>query len=229
MDSQSLQLAALLVVPAYLLGAIPFGLIFSKIKGIDIRQHGSGNIGATNVVRVMGKKWGYPCFALDVLKGLLPTLFAGRIIDVKMAVESAEKASEMLSGTGTTKGQIIWLCVATACIIGHMFPIYLKFKGGKGVATSLGVILGIWPYFTLTGLIVFLMWIAIWAWTRTVSIASIVAAAAFPLYLAILTWRMPTWHFYDMKPLFVFSTLLAILVIVKHKSNIVRILAGTEK
>ncbi len=229
MDNQTFQLAALLIIPAYLLGAIPFGLIFSKVKGIDIRQHGSGNIGATNVTRVMGKKWGYPCFALDVLKGLLPTLFAGKIIAVKMAVESAEAAGEMIAGTATNSGQIIWLCVATACIMGHMFPVYLKFKGGKGVATSLGVILGIWPYFTLTGVIVFLMWTAIWSWTRTVSIASIVAAAAFPIYLAILTWRMPGWEFGGMKPLFVFSTLLAILVIVKHKSNIARLLAGTEK
>ncbi|MBN2064199.1 MAG: glycerol-3-phosphate 1-O-acyltransferase PlsY [Sedimentisphaerales bacterium] len=227
MNTETLQLAACLILPAYLLGAIPFGLIFSKIKGIDIRQHGSGNIGATNVVRVMGKKWGYPCFFLDVLKGLLPTLLAGMIITNRMAVTSEQ--NELIAGTNTYAGQVLWLCVATACIIGHMFPIYLKFKGGKGVATSLGVILGIWPFFTLTGVIVFLMWTFVWAWTRTVSIASIVSAAAFPLYLAVLTWRIPAWEFQNMKPLFVFSTALAILVIVKHKSNIVRLLNGTEK
>lgn len=219
-------LYASLIVPAYLLGAIPFGLIFSKIKGIDIRQHGSGNIGATNVSRVMGKKWGYPCFALDVLKGLLPTLIAGKIISTQLA---ATNGDTITYGTATSSGQILWLCVATACIMGHMFPIYLKFKGGKGVATSLGVILGIWPYFTFTGIIVFLMWAAIWAWTRTVSIASIAAAAAFPIYLAILTWRIPAWNFSSLTPLFVFSTALAVLVIVRHKSNITRLLAGTEK
>ena len=219
-------LYALLIIPAYLIGAIPFGLIFSKMNGVDIRQHGSGNIGATNVTRVMGKKWGYPCFFLDVLKGLLPTLIAGKIIAVKLVSSNGDTIT---AGTATSSGQIAWLCVATACIIGHMFPIYLKFKGGKGVATSLGVILGIWPFFTFTGITVFLMWAAIWAWTRTVSIASIFAAASFPIYLAIFTWRIPTWNFSDMIPLFVFSTILAILVIVRHKSNIARLIAGTEK
>ncbi len=218
----------LLVLSAYLVGAIPFGLIISKMKGVDIRRHGSGNIGATNVTRVLGKRYGYTCFGFDVLKGFVPTLIAGMQIAARLGIKAEGIDGEHITGVETTEGQIAWLAIGTATIIGHVFPVYLKFKGGKGVATSLGVVLGIWPYYTLTGLVVFLIWIAIWGWTRTVSIASIMAAAAFPIFLAILTSKNSDWHFKDMYPLFIFSIILALLVIIRHKSNISRLLAGTE-
>ena len=228
MTSQDYVFIGILALGAYLIGAIPFGLIISKLKGVDIRQHGSGNIGATNVTRVLGKRYGYTCFGFDVLKGLVPTLIGGMQIASRLGVTADGAGQEQISGIETTEGQIAWLAVGTATIIGHVFPVYLKFKGGKGVATSLGVVLGIWPYYTITGLIVFLLWVAIWGWTRTVSIASIIAAALFPAILAFLTFRMPNWNFKDMYPLFSFAILLSLLVIVRHKSNIARLLAGTE-
>ena len=226
MTVDNLIFIGILALVAYLIGAIPFGLIISKLKGVDIRQHGSGNIGATNVTRTLGKRYGYTCFLFDVLKGFVPTILAGMQIASRLAVET--ESGDTLSGIETTEGQIAWLAIGTASIIGHVFPVYLKFKGGKGVATSLGVVLGIWPYFTITGLVIFLLWAAIWGWTRTVSIASIIAAALFPAVLAILTFRIPDWNFKDMHPLFIFSTLLSLLVIIRHKSNIIRLLAGTE-
>ena len=217
-----------LALVAYLAGSIPFGLIISKLKGVDIRQHGSGNIGATNVSRVLGKRFGYTCFGLDVLKGFIPTLIAGVQIAARLGIEAGGANTERISGVETTGGQIAWLAIGTATIIGHVFPVFLKFKGGKGVATSLGVVLGIWPYYTITGLVIFLIWVAIWGWTRTVSIASIVSAAVFPVFLAILTFKIPGWNFDEMQPLFIFSIVLALLVIIRHKSNIARLLAGTE-
>ncbi|GAF92317.1 unnamed protein product, partial [marine sediment metagenome] len=112
---------ALAVILAYLLGSIPFGVIIAKAHGKDLRTIGSGNIGATNVSRALGRRWAYFCFVLDVLKGLVPMLA------VRSCVEMPHPTPGLLS---------LWLCVGCAAILGHIFPIYLKFKGGKGVATS---------------------------------------------------------------------------------------------
>jgi len=205
----------------YLLGAIPFGLLIGLAKGIDIRKQGSGNIGATNVGRILGRKWGYICFVLDVAKGLVPVLWAGGFL---------RRTAEMTVSHGTLSqlGQLAWLAMGAGCILGHIFSVYLRFRGGKGVATSLGVILGVWPYFTLTAVVVLAIWVGVWGMWRYVSLASITAAVAFPIAFVALIWRLEQWAFADLIPLFVFSCLIAVLVVVRHRSNIARLLAGTE-
>jgi glycerol-3-phosphate acyltransferase PlsY len=203
------------------LGAIPFGLLIGLAKGIDIRKQGSGNIGATNVGRILGRKWGYICFVLDVAKGLVPVLWAGDFL---------RRTAEMTTSDGTLSqlGQLAWLAMGAGCILGHIFSVYLRFRGGKGVATSLGVILGVWPYFTLTAVVVLAIWVGIWGMWRYVSLASITAAVAFPIAFVALILRLEQWAFADLIVLFVFSCLIAVLVVVRHRSNITRLLAGTE-
>ena len=210
----------IIIALGYLLGSIPFGLLIGKARGIDIRTAGSGNIGSTNVARLLGRKWGYLCFALDVAKGLAPVLYAA--LTLRRAFDVDPGATLPLSG------QLIWLTVAAACILGHMFSLYLRFHGGKAVATSLGVLLGIWPYFTLTALVVLAVWVAVWGFFRYVSLASIIAALAFPAIFVILIARIDAWLFHQLWPLFTFSALMALLVILRHRTNIARLLQGTE-
>ncbi len=205
----------ILPVLAYLLGSIPFGLIIGKIRGVDVRLQGSGNIGSTNVGRVLGQPWGYICFLLDVAKGTAPVVLAGYIL--------TSSETEI-----TPQACIAWMIVAVACILGHMFSLFLKFKGGKGVATSLGVILGIYPYFTLAGIVVFLIWAAIWGTWRYVSLASIIAALCFPMVFVLLVYQIDTWSMGQLWPLLAFASLVALLVVVRHRSNIKRLRAGTE-
>src|SRR5215204_5988168 len=136
------QVALLILIPlAYLVGSIPFGLIVGLAKGVDPRTAGSGNIGATNVARLLGKKWFFVVFFLDMLKGMLPVLLASAV---------AHRIPEM---DRTAQTYLLWLLVAFAAVLGHMFSVFLKFKGGKGVATSAGVMLGLYPYYTWPGVI----------------------------------------------------------------------------
>ncbi|MBN2376533.1 MAG: glycerol-3-phosphate 1-O-acyltransferase PlsY [Sedimentisphaerales bacterium] len=221
MDSDTIiKIFVLLPGLSYLLGAIPFGLLIGLARGVDIRTQGSGNIGATNVGRVLGRGWGYGCFLLDVGKGLGPVLWAGHYL------RAAGFGNE--AGGLVTAGQWSLLAVAAGCILGHMFSVYLKFKGGKGVATSLGVLLGVWPWFTLTAVPALLVWVAVWGFSRIVSLASIVAAISFPLVFWLLIWRIPSWQFSELLPLFGFGCVMAALIVFRHRSNIARLLAGTE-
>lgn len=202
----------ILILIAYFLGAVPFGLLIACTQGVDLRKVGSGNIGATNVMRTLGKKLGYTCFALDVAKGLLPMLLAIG-----------------LTGDQLTISQLwLWLAVGCAAILGHVFPIYLGFKGGKGVATSLGVVLGLWPYYTIAGLIAFGLWIFIFLIWRYVSLASIFAAIAFPIMLTALTLILASWQFAQLWPLYIVAILMPLLVIARHAENIKRLLEGSE-
>ena len=128
-----------------------------------------------------------------------------------------------------TSGQFaLWLIVGAAAILGHVFPIYLNFKGGKGVATSFGVVLGLWPYFALPGIIVFVIWSACVLIWKYISLGSIVAAAAFPFVLIIFTAAMDKWHFQTLWPLICAAVVLAGLVIMMHRKNIQRLIKGTE-
>jgi len=212
--------AIFLILPllGYLLGAIPFGYLIGRAHGVDIRTQGSGNIGSTNVGRILGRKWGIICFFLDVAKGFLPTWWTGHYLALNTSDSSGLSVAS----------QLLWLLVAAACILGHMFSLYLRFQGGKGVATSLGALLGVWPYFTLAGLVAFFIWLAVWGSLRYVSLASIIAALSFPIAFLILIWRIPAWRFNQLISLFIFSSLMALLVILRHRSNIRRLLAGTE-
>lgn len=183
-----------MVLAAYLLGSVPTGLILAKASGVDIRSTGSGNIGATNVYRTLGKKVGIMTLVGDCLKGFIPVIIASRL--------------------GLTDA---WVAtVGLAAFLGHVYTVFLGFKGGKGVATALGVFLGVSPLSVLIALGIFMLVILKW---RFVSLASITAAAAMPLIVAAL----------DRNPVRVAMTIvIGSIVIYKHKENIQRLRAGTE-
>jgi acyl phosphate:glycerol-3-phosphate acyltransferase len=216
--SHNMWLLLLLAVGAYLVGAIPFGLFVGYLRGIDVRKQGSGNIGATNVARVLGLKWGLLVFGLDVVKGAAPTAAAAWLMHAH---------GPDLGVTSDLGRTLVVMLVQAGCVFGHNWPIYLGFKGGKGVATSLGILLGYWPYLTLPGLAGLATWGLVLAASRYVSAASIVAASLFPLYVVIFgAWR--GWPFWTMAMLTVFGTIMASLIVLRHRSNIGRLLAGTE-
>lgn len=201
-----------LPLAAYVIGSTPFGVIIARSKGIDLRKCGSGNVGATNVGRTMGKRWGMLCFTLDALKGFVPTLLAGYIIG---AMHGVPKVHE----------QLLWLGVAAGCIFGHVWSFWLKGKGGKGVATSLGVVLGFFPYFTYAGLCAFALWIIVTKISRYVSLGSVCAAVAFtPLFIAF-NWKT---GIENLLPLGAFALFMCVLIIYLHRGNIKRLMAGTE-
>jgi glycerol-3-phosphate acyltransferase PlsY len=203
----------ILIIVAYFLGAVPFGFLIAKAHGQDLRKVGSGNIGATNTGRTLGKKWGIICMVLDSLKGLLPMLAAKKFVSVEPTVAELS----------------LWLAVGCAAIIGHIFPVYLKFKGGKGVATSLGMVLGLWPYYTLPGLVAVAIWVITVLITRYVSLASIIAAASFPLTLFVLIGLNDEWDPMRLWPLIAVALTMPGLVVIRHLSNIKRLIDGTEQ
>ncbi len=205
---------ALLAGAGYLLGSVPFGLLLGKLNGIDVREHGSKNIGATNVGRLLGRKWGFLAFLLDLAKGLIPTLVAGMLL----RTETAPSAS----------GYVMWMLVGMSAVLGHNFPVYLRFKGGKGVATSLGMVLGVYPYFTWAGLVAFFIWIVCLILTRYVSVASIAAALSMPIdYLLLSLWN--GWQpFGEQLPLTALSAIMGLLIVYRHRTNIQRLRNGTE-
>ncbi len=217
---------------AFLLGSIPFGLIISRAKGINIREQGSGNIGATNVLRVMGKKYGITCLLLDVLKGFIPVVLAINLIQIvgkhpgPMHIAGLDPWAVFLPATEQFKGQLIHVLTGLAAVLGHNYSPLAGFKGGKGIATSAGVMLALMP--AGVGLLI-IAWAGAFLTTRYVSVASILAAALLPLVTIFGSWHHGriadgTWN----KPLFIFSVVLGILAIWKHRSNIQRLRAGTE-
>jgi acyl phosphate:glycerol-3-phosphate acyltransferase len=204
---------ALLAAAAYLLGSIPFGLIVGKAKGVDPRQHGSGNIGATNLGRILGGKYFALVFTLDLLKGLIPMLIGAWLV----------RHADL-----THKPYLMWMLVGAGAILGHLFPLYLKFKGGKGVATGAGVLLGLFPYYTYPGLAAIAVFLIVFLISRMVSLGSILAAAAFPA-LYVLAGAIFAWPVFDQQlPLLIFAVLMASLIVFKHRTNMARILNGTE-
>ncbi len=198
---------------SYVIGSTPFGVLLARARGVDLRKVGSGNVGATNVARALGRRWGIVCFLLDVAKGLVPTLAAGMILGGWEAVPSPLH-------------QAAWLGAALGCVMGHVLSFWLRFRGGKGVATSLGVVLGIFPYFTWPGLAAFAVWIIVTRASRYVSLGSIAAAAAFlPLFVA---FNWPPAKFLKLWPLMIFAAAMVAMLILRHRTNIARLLAGTE-
>ena len=190
---------------SYLAGAIPFGFLIGKAFGKDIRKLGSGNIGATNVTRVLGKGWGRLCFALDFLKGFLPVFAVSGIFGAPEAPADG----------------LLLLIAGASAIAGHMFPVYLHFKGGKGISTAAGVALALAGWALL---IAGLVWAATFLVSRYVSMASIFAALALPLASTALSiWHSPV-------PLSVqaFFYLIGLVAILKHRANIIRLHNGTE-
>jgi acyl phosphate:glycerol-3-phosphate acyltransferase len=198
---------AVVVIASYLLGSIPFGYLAGRMAGIDIRNCGSGNVGATNVIRTLGKGYGYPVFALDFLKGLGA---------VKMSILIATRMQSEWNPP-----EMFGIAAAISSVLGHSFPLWLRFKGGKGVATSGGALFGLAPVAALVGVAI---WIVTFWLTRYVSVASIVAAAALPFVILITTWLSRTTG----KLLFYSSLCLAAVVIWRHRSNLSRLIHGTE-
>jgi len=184
------------VLVSYLLGSIPFAQIAARLKGIDLRLHGSGNVGATNAIRVLGRKHGIPVLLADIVKGwaaaaLVPRAFG--LVSVEMGI----------------------LC-GVAAVLGHIWPVTLRFRGGKGVATSAGALFALAPLATFVGLAAFL---AVLFAFRYVSLASLSAAVA----LVSMLWIRPA-----PSALRLAGTALAIVVVLRHRSNVSRLLAGTE-
>jgi glycerol-3-phosphate acyltransferase PlsY len=213
--SDAQRIVAVLIPVAYLMGAIPFGLIIGLAKGIDPRTAGSGNIGATNLGRLLGGRYFALVFTLDLLKGMLPMLGASFVL--------RNEARSL-----ATTDYLLWLGVGMAAILGHMFSVFLRFKGGKGVATSAGVMLGLWPYFTGPGLVAILSFIVLFMITRYVSVGSMGGAVLFPVAYVIIG-RARGWEVFGSQlPLLVFGVLVALLIIYKHRTNIARLMAGTE-
>jgi acyl phosphate:glycerol-3-phosphate acyltransferase len=215
---------AVIALLAYLLGSIPFGLLVGRSQGIDIREHGSKNIGATNVWRVMGKKYGLFTFACDLGKGWIAVAL-GQWIAAHWAVRV--ELPHMHERFDLFDQGYAGITAAIGCILGHNFPVWLRFKGGKGVATSLGVIFGMMP---LAALIVFAIWGVVFKLSRYVSLASLVAAVALPVTVVGLMFFWPAhfpggirgWAY------FYFACAAAILVVRRHRENIRRLVSGTE-
>jgi glycerol-3-phosphate acyltransferase PlsY len=213
---------AIWIVAAYLIGSVPVGLLLGKMRGVDLRGHGSGNIGATNAMRVLGRRLGSLCFALDVVKGAAPVLGSGVAMNVlgRGALDAAH--------TGP------WMAVGLAAVLGHVFPIYLRFKGGKGVATAFGALVAFWPWMTLAALLALMVWIIVAVLTRYVSVASIAAALVLPA--AMVVSHMTGWPAGGEGvrsqsggwPFLGLAIVLSALVIWKHRGNIARLMAGTE-
>lgn len=196
----------LLLGLSYLSGSIPFGLLIAKaVRGIDIREHGSRNIGTTNVMRVVSKKWGIFVLFLDALKGFLPVLYLPGALPENSPI---------------SQFTLQWLLGITA-ILGHSFPVWLKFRGGKGVATSLGAFLAIAPASTA---VTFLLWVAVFFLFRIISLASLAAALFFPAVVWV-TYRHLSGHL----PLTIISLLLTLFIFFTHRNNIGRLLKGEEK
>ena len=187
-------------IAAYIIGSIPFGkLIARHVARIDITERGSGNIGATNVARELGMKWGVITLILDVLKGLVPMLIFS-----------------MYSSRTGTPYDIAFATIGICALSGHMFPLFLGFRGGKGVATALGVYLAMSPLSCLCALILFVLLVAKWDF---ISLGSILAAAAMPLFFIL---------FGKPQPFIIASVFMALLICWKHKDNIQRIIKREE-
>ena len=191
---------------AYLVGAIPFGFLIGRMRGVDVRTVGSKNIGATNVFRTVGKKWGLLAFFCDVMKGFIPTL----------------AASIFLANSQRLTANSFPLCVAIACVVGHMLTPYMKFRGGKGVATAFGALIALMP---ATVGMAFALFAIVFACSHYISLGSCTAATA----LAVMVWIPFLDHAgYRDLPLCILVTLIAAFIVWKHRSNIGRLVRGEE-
>jgi len=184
----------LLVLFAYLLGSVPTGYILGSVAGVDVRKAGSGNVGATNVARVVGKRYGILTLVADIAKGFVPVIVA-----LNIGLTPAATA-----------------LVGIAAFLGHLYPVFLRFQGGKGVATALGVFLGLAPWATLILMAIFVLVLLA---TRVVSLSSMVAAGCAPIVF---------WLFFHSPILTGMSLFIALMIVLRHRGNIQRLLSGTE-
>lgn len=194
-------------VIAYLLGSFPAGYIAGRLAGVDIRKVGSGNVGATNVTRFLGKRFGYPVFLVDFVKGF-----------------AAVSAAVIIAKASQSSAAFVDFCAATAAVfsvVGHSYPVWLRFEGGKGVATCLGCLFGLnW----IVAVTLCVVWIVVFQATRYVSLASIASATALPITVAMLLFFKQL----QTPILFYFALCLGGLIILRHRSNLSRLFKGTE-
>jgi len=213
------------ILMAFIAGSIPFGLLIGRLKGIDIREHGSKNIGATNVVRVLGKPLGALCFVLDVGKGAIPVLAAGANMDI-LSMRWRDIP------TITQSEMLLWMAVAIAAVLGHMYSPFVRFKGGKGVATGFGAFAAMAPLLMFPAFGGLVVWYTVLRITKYVSVASMVAVSSIPvLYLLVLIppdGRNIAPVLLHGSPVLIVLILLAALVIFKHRTNITRLRRGEE-
>lgn len=194
------------VVVAYLIGAIPMAVWYGqRFYGVDVRQHGSGNAGATNTFRVLGKKAGSIVLFLDVLKGAIATSLAHILVNAGVIA-----ASQLVS---------FQLILGMAAVLGHIFPVYLNFKGGKGVAALLGMVLAIHPFVALLCIAIFLLVLII---TKYVSLSSMLAALSFPFLLLLPPFKTGS------PVLLIFGFTMFTLLLITHRKNIRRLIEGNE-
>jgi len=217
------KLTLIIAIVSYLLGSTPFGYLLVRIfRGQDVRQTGSGNIGATNVARTGSKGLGIATLLLDAAKGYAAVAFAFWLVESSLM--EGRVPSRLYDGTPQIMdSRAIFLLAALAAfcaILGHMFPVWLRFKGGKGVATAVGAFAALAPRAVVVALVLFIIVVA---FTRYVSLGSIAAAAAFPLFL---WWLSPAER--TTGPILLLAAASSLLIIVRHKDNIRRLLAGTE-
>ncbi len=198
---------------SYVIGSIPFGLIVGLSRGVDPRTAGSGNIGATNVGRLLGGRYFAFVFLLDLIKGMTPVLIAGAVLHFHVV-------SVMQSS--------LWIMIGLATLLGNLFSIFLRFRGGKGVATSAGVLIGVFPYCTMPAMIAIVVFIITFVAWRYISLASMVAAVAFPLaYIGLGAARH--WPVFSQQlPMLFFAIIVPVLILWKHRANIARLRSGTE-
>lgn len=196
----------LVIIIGYILGSLPFSFWLGRLKGVDIRKIGSGNVGATNLARALGPKWGLLAFVLDAGKGFLAVVAAGYIFNLFGNINPTSLALFKITG-------------GIASILGHIWSVFLKFKGGKGVATSMGVFVGLAP---LTLLVVLGVWGAVFVSFGYVSLASIVAAFSMPLLMWLGIGGKAA------LPIILFSCIVTVLIIVRHIPNIKRLIKGKE-
>ena len=217
------QLVLIIVAVSYLLGSIPFGYLLVRIfRGQDVRKTGSGNIGATNVARTGSKRLAIATLLLDALKGYAAVAFAFWLAGAHRFAGQLQ-TSLYDRNTQTIDSRTVFVLAALAAfvaILGHMFPVWLRFKGGKGVAAAAGAFFALAPRAMLLALVAFAIALAL---TRYVSLSRIVAAAAFPFFA---WWVNPAER--TSAPILLFIAASALLIIVRHKDNIRRLLAGTE-
>jgi glycerol-3-phosphate acyltransferase PlsY len=199
--------SALIAVLSYVIGSFPAGYLAGRIAGVDIRTVGSGNVGATNVLRALGKRFGYPVFLIDFGKGAVAVILSRLIAKSGGSNENTIELAGMLSG----------ICA----VVGHSFPLWLKFRGGKGVATSIGVLFALMP---LAAAIVCIVWVVTFEIGRYVSLASVIAAIALPISVAVMFFldRLNT------PVLLYFSLGLAAVIVIRHRTNLSRLAKGTE-
>ncbi len=212
---------------AYILGSIPFGYLLGRARGLDIRQHGSKNVGATNVGRVLGRRLGLICLVLDMAKGAVPVIVAGVINELITKEIDSISPQQMW----------LWLAVACAAVLGHMHSLFLGLRGGKGVATGFGAMLAMWPLLTFPALGAMVVWYGVLRLTRYVSVASMTASLSLPL--AYLVRALPpdatdvelsqtVAQVLKTSPPLIITTVLALLIVFKHRTNIARLRRGEE-